>query len=357
MTENGALGTFRFGQGRRLEGARRPATTCSGAAPTYTLVAGAAPTGAHGRRSTPTTGRTAGSSRSRRRAAITCDRSTGRPATPAAGRTSAAMVVTPGVDTGPATSCGSRPTGVHQSLARGRPDDAAARVARPSAAPAATPEGRTTRSRPPSRPRSRSGPGRDPAARRQPDASDTGRHDRHRPRLLRRCSPTSWACWPAAATPRSNRFVTAGASVPADLTAAWGRGDFLSAETATLVTSQFLHGGWLHLAGQPALPVDLRQQRRGSPRAAAFLALLPRGGRRRGPRPGGGRADLPVPTIGASGAIAATLGAYFVFFPRARITSLVFLGFFYQLIDVPAVIVLGLLVRPPAHRRARRRSG
>ena len=48
-----------------------------------------------------------------------------------------------------------------------------------------------------------------------------------------------------------------------------------------------------------------------------------------------------VPTIGASGAIAATLGAYFVLFPRARVTSLVFLGFFYQLIDVPAIIVLG----------------
>ena len=40
----------------------------------------------------------------------------------------------------------------------------------------------------------------------------------------------------------------------------------------------------------------------------------------------------------------------------ARIQSLVFLGFFYQLIAVPAVIVLGLLVRAPADRRARRRS-
>ena len=37
--------------------------------------------------------------------------------------------------------------------------------------------------------------------------------------------------------------------VPADLTAAWARGDYLSPETATLVTSQFLHGGWLHLLG------------------------------------------------------------------------------------------------------------
>jgi membrane associated rhomboid family serine protease len=50
--------------------------------------------------------------------------------------------------------------------------------------------------------------------------------------------------------------------------------------------------------------------------------------------------ESTIPTIGASGAIAATLGAYLVLFPRARITSLVFLGFFYQLINVPAVIVL-----------------
>jgi membrane associated rhomboid family serine protease len=48
-----------------------------------------------------------------------------------------------------------------------------------------------------------------------------------------------------------------------------------------------------------------------------------------------------IPMIGASGAISAVLGAYLVLFPRARIQSLVFLGFFYQLIAVPAVIVLG----------------
>jgi membrane associated rhomboid family serine protease len=45
--------------------------------------------------------------------------------------------------------------------------------------------------------------------------------------------------------------------------------------------------------------------------------------------------------VGASGAISAVLGAYLVLFPGARILSLVFLGFFYQLIEVPALIVLG----------------
>src|SRR4029078_9717698 len=49
-----------------------------------------------------------------------------------------------------------------------------------------------------------------------------------------------------------------------------------------------------------------------------------------------------TPVVGASGAIAAVLGAYVVLYPRARVLSLVFLGFFYQLLQVPAIIVLGL---------------
>ena len=48
-----------------------------------------------------------------------------------------------------------------------------------------------------------------------------------------------------------------------------------------------------------------------------------------------------VPLVGASGAIAATLGAYIVLYPRARILTLVFLVFFYQLVEVPALVVLG----------------
>ena len=45
--------------------------------------------------------------------------------------------------------------------------------------------------------------------------------------------------------------------------------------------------------------------------------------------------------VGASGAISAVLGAYLVLFPRARIQSLVFLVFFYELIALPSVLVLG----------------
>ena len=48
-----------------------------------------------------------------------------------------------------------------------------------------------------------------------------------------------------------------------------------------------------------------------------------------------------VPVIGASGAIAAVLGAYLVLFPRARVLTLVYFGVFFQLIRLPALVLLG----------------
>jgi membrane associated rhomboid family serine protease len=136
-------------------------------------------------------------------------------------------------------------------------------------------------------------------------------------------------------------FIGGWAVVPADLLAAWTRGDYLSRETGTLITSQFLHGGWLHILGNMLYlwifgnNVEDRFGRLG------FLLFYLFGGALAGLSQVGIDPSSTAPTIGASGAIAATLGAYFVLFPRARVTTLVFLGFFYQLIDVPALIVLG----------------
>ena len=128
--------------------------------------------------------------------------------------------------------------------------------------------------------------------------------------------------------------------VPAHLVAAWHKGDVFSHQAATLFTSQFLHGGWLHILGNMLylwIFGNNVEDRLGRVRFLLFYLI------------GGAIAGLTqvaidptseAPTIGASGAIAAILGAYLVLYPRARITSLVFLGFFYQLIDVPALIVL-----------------
>ena len=135
-------------------------------------------------------------------------------------------------------------------------------------------------------------------------------------------------------------FVTEWGIVPAELTAAWAGGTAFPTEALTLITSQFLHGGWLHLLGNMLflwIFGNNIEDRLGRFRFLGFYLL---GGIVAGLTQVAIDPDSAIPTIGASGAIAATLGAYLVLFPRARITSLVFLGFFYQLIDVPAVIVL-----------------
>ena len=51
--------------------------------------------------------------------------------------------------------------------------------------------------------------------------------------------------------------------------------------------------------------------------------------------------DSTIPSIGASGAIAGVLGAYMMLYPRAKIWTLIFLGFFVRLLYIPAVVILG----------------
>ena len=138
------------------------------------------------------------------------------------------------------------------------------------------------------------------------------------------------------------RFTVQWGVVPAELVHALRAGRFVSQETATLVTSQFLHGGFIHIGGNMLflwIFGNNVEDRFGRLRFLAFYLV------------GGIIAALTqvvvdptstVPTIGASGAIAATLGAYLVLYPGARVTTAIFLVFFYQLIEVPAVVVLAL---------------
>jgi membrane associated rhomboid family serine protease len=137
------------------------------------------------------------------------------------------------------------------------------------------------------------------------------------------------------------RFVARWGVVPSDLTAAWGRGDFLSLETLTLFTSQFLHGGWLHILGNMLYLWIFGNNVEDRLGRLRFVVFYLGGGALAGLAQVAIDPSSPIPTIGASGAVAAVLGAYLVLFPRARITTLIFLGFFYQLINVPAIIVLG----------------
>jgi membrane associated rhomboid family serine protease len=138
-----------------------------------------------------------------------------------------------------------------------------------------------------------------------------------------------------------DRFFLDYGVVPAELTRSLANGAWLSLPVLAVLTSLFLHGGWLHLLGNMLylwIFGNNVEDRLGRPLFLGFYLL---GGVVAGLAQVAISPDSTVPLIGASGAIAATLGAYLVLFPRARILSLVFLGFFYQLIEVPALLVLG----------------
>jgi membrane associated rhomboid family serine protease len=135
-------------------------------------------------------------------------------------------------------------------------------------------------------------------------------------------------------------FVTRWAIVPAELVAALSAGAVVSAETLTLVTSQFLHGGLFHIAGNLLFLWIFGNNVEDRLGRLPFLAFYLVGGAVAGLTQVVIDPTSTTPIIGASGAIAATLGAYLVLFPRARVTTVIFLVFFYQLIDLPAVFVL-----------------
>lgn len=110
----------------------------------------------------------------------------------------------------------------------------------------------------------------------------------------------------------------------------------------TILTSMFLHGGWLHLLGNMLylwIFGDNVEAAMGRWRFLLFYLLC-----------GGGAALLQsgiyagatVPMVGASGAIAGVLGAYLVLFPWSRVLTVVPFFFFLHFVEIPAFVLLGL---------------
>jgi membrane associated rhomboid family serine protease len=138
-----------------------------------------------------------------------------------------------------------------------------------------------------------------------------------------------------------NRFFLEWGAVPATITAALGHGDYLSRAMLTTITSQFLHGGWLHILGNMLFLWIFGNNVEDRLGRIPFLAFYLVGGVVAALTQAWIDPTSEAPLVGASGAIAAVLGVYFVLWPGARILSLVFLGFFYQLLEIPALVVLG----------------
>lgn len=110
----------------------------------------------------------------------------------------------------------------------------------------------------------------------------------------------------------------------------------------SLFSSMFLHGGFLHIIGNMLFLYifgDNVEDALGHVRylvfylgcgiAASMAQLIVHPGSR-------------IPTIGASGAIAGVMGAYFLLYPHSKVLTLIPIFFFFQVFEIPAVIFLGL---------------
>lgn len=113
-------------------------------------------------------------------------------------------------------------------------------------------------------------------------------------------------------------------------------------ELLTPLTAMFLHGGWGHLLGNMLYLYIFGnnvEDMLGRGRYLLFYLMC-------------GvlsffvqvvfQSNSMVPNVGASGAIAGVLGAYFLLFPRARILTLVPLFFFFPVVEIPAFFFLGI---------------
>jgi membrane associated rhomboid family serine protease len=109
----------------------------------------------------------------------------------------------------------------------------------------------------------------------------------------------------------------------------------------TLITSMFLHGGWSHVLGNMWylwIFGDNVEDRLGHGRFLVFYLLC-------GIIAALGQVVIDptstLPTIGASGAIAGVMGAYFVLYPKSRVLTLIPLIIFWEIIELPAIFLLG----------------
>lgn len=109
---------------------------------------------------------------------------------------------------------------------------------------------------------------------------------------------------------------------------------------ATLITSMFLHAGWLHIIGNMLFLWIFGNNVEDSMGRFRFVLFYLMCGLVAGFAQIAIEPQSTIPNVGASGAIAGVLGGYLLLFPRARVTTLVFLGIFITVIELPAVVVL-----------------
>lgn len=113
----------------------------------------------------------------------------------------------------------------------------------------------------------------------------------------------------------------------------------------TLLTSMFMHGGWLHIGSNMLFLFifgDNVEDNMGSLKYLIFYLLCGFSADFAQIMMGGG--NSLIPNLGASGAIAGVLAAYLILFPRARVRALIPLGVLMTVTAVPAILMIGLWI-------------
>ncbi|MEK7397559.1 MAG: rhomboid family intramembrane serine protease [Candidatus Poribacteria bacterium] len=141
---------------------------------------------------------------------------------------------------------------------------------------------------------------------------------------------------------RLNEFLFAFGFVPSKFFHLLERGDFVA--ILPLFAYMFLHGGWLHIIGNMWflwIFGDNVEDRMGHVKFLFFyilcglIAVLVHAFL---------NSQSGVPTVGASGATAGVMGAYFILYPRAKIWTLIPILFFVQFVEIPAFVFLGFWI-------------
>lgn len=136
-------------------------------------------------------------------------------------------------------------------------------------------------------------------------------------------------------------FMNTYALVPARLFGPAEAGHAAFPAVGTVFSSMFIHGGFLHVAGNMLflwIFGNNVEDAMGRMRYVVFYAVC---GFFAATAHAWMNRVSTVPMIGASGAVSGVLGAYLLLYPRARVITLIFFGFFIRTVEVPAMIVLG----------------
>ena len=129
-------------------------------------------------------------------------------------------------------------------------------------------------------------------------------------------------------------FIRQWSLVPADFVA--GR------HPITALTAMFLHGGWSHILGNMVFLWAFGPEIEDAMNPGRYLVFYLAGGLAAMAAQVAVSPGSTVPTLGASGAIAAVMGAFLITYPRDRIRTVLFIGFFFTVTFIPAFLLIGL---------------